>query len=212
MMKSWFALITFLLSIWMVSTQSAEETSLPAIPSEAVRLRILANSDSAQDQWLKRQVRNEIVNEMKTWVHKPKTINEARTMIQQHLPYFQQLANQTIRKYGFSYPVKVAFGQVPFPTKLYGNQVYAAGNYEALLVTIGSGQGGNWWCVLFPPLCFVDMGKGEAFPKQDAGAVLSADIAPQREVYAEGVKKESKPKSTHLEVRFLLLDELKKIF
>jgi stage II sporulation protein R len=210
-MKSWFALIILILSIWMVSFQSTEEMSLPAIPSEAVRLRVLANSDSAQDQWLKRQVRNEIVKEMKTWVHKPRTIQEARVMIHQNLPSFQQLAKSTIQQAGLSYPVKVTFGQVPFPTKLYGNQVYAAGKYEALLVTIGSGNGGNWWCVLFPPLCFVDMGKGEAFTKQDAGAVLSADIRTEREVYAESTKEETKPKSTHLEVRFLLLDELQKL-
>lgn len=210
-MKSWFALITLILSMWMVSSQSTEDMSLPAIPSEAVRLRILANSDSVQDQWLKRQVRNEIVNEMKTWVHKPSNIQEARMMIRKHIPFFQQLAKETIKKSGYTYPVKVTFGQVPFPTKLYGDQVYAAGNYEALLVTIGSGQGGNWWCVLFPPLCFVDMGKGEAFPKDNAGAVLSADIHPDNEVYAEPVKHEPTPKTTHLEVRFLLLDELKKL-
>lgn len=137
---------------------------------------------------------------------------EARQMIRQHLPLFQKLAMETIKKYGYAYPVKVQFGQVPFPTKLYGNQVYAAGNYEALLVTIGSGKGGNWWCVLFPPLCFVDMGKGEAYPKNDKGAVVSTDIEPQRQVYAEPTKEQQKAKSNHLEVRFLLLDNMKKLF
>jgi stage II sporulation protein R len=211
-MKRLVALITFFLSIWMVSSQHTEGMSIPSIPDEAVRLRILANSDSVQDQWLKRQVRNEIVNEMGTWVHKPKSIIEARQMIQKHLPEFQQLAKETIRKYGYSYSVHVQFGQVPFPTKLYGNQVYAAGNYEALLVTIGSGQGGNWWCVLFPPLCFVDMGKSEAFPKEDNGAVLSTEIEPQRKVYADPSKQENETKANHLEVRFLLLDKVKKLF
>lgn len=211
-MKKFFALITFFLSMWIISSQHTVETSIPSIPNEAVRLRILANSDSAQDQWLKRQVRNEIVNEMSTWVHKPKSIGEARQMIQRHLPMFQQLAKETIKKYGYTYPVKVQFGQVPFPTKLYGDQVYAAGDYEALLVTIGSGKGGNWWCVLFPPLCFVDMGKGEAFPKKDNGAVLSTDVRPEREVYAESSKEKKQTKANHLEVRFLLMDEVKKLF
>jgi stage II sporulation protein R len=212
-MKKFFALITFFLSIWIISSQQTVDTSIPSIPNEAVRLRILANSDSAQDQWLKRQVRNEIVKEMNTWVHKPKSISEARQMIQKHLPVFQQIAKETIQKYGYTHPVKVQFGQVPFPTKLYGDQVYAAGNYEALLVTIGSGKGGNWWCVLFPPLCFVDMGKGEAFPKNDNGAVLSTDIQPKREVYAEASKeKKQKKTKNHLEVRFLLMDEVKKLF
>ncbi|WP_037464315.1 stage II sporulation protein R [Shimazuella kribbensis] len=212
MLKKLFALITFFLSFWMVSSQHIAETSIPSIPNEAVRLRILANSDSAQDQWLKRQVRNEIVNEMKLWVHKPKSIVEARQMIQKHLPAFQQLAKETINKHGYTYPVKVAFGQVPFPTKLYGDQVYAAGDYEALLVTIGSGEGDNWWCVLFPPLCFVDMGKGEAFPKKDNGAVLSTEIRPERQVYADSAKEKKETKANRLEVRFLLLDKLKKAF
>lgn len=211
-MKKFFALITFFLSMWIISSQHTVETSIPSIPNEAVRLRILANSDSAQDQWLKRQVRNEIVKEMSTWVHKPKSIGEARLMIQKSLPVFQQLAKDTVKNYGYTYPVKVQFGQVPFPTKLYGDQVYAAGNYEALLVTIGSGKGGNWWCVLFPPLCFVDMGKGEAFPKKDNGAVLSTDVNPEREVYAEASKEKKQAKANHLEVRFLLMDEVKKLF
>ncbi|MCH5585181.1 stage II sporulation protein R [Shimazuella sp. AN120528] len=211
-MKKFFALITFFLSMWIVSSHHSVESRVPSIPNEAVRLRILANSDSVQDQWLKRQVRNEIVSEMKTWVHKPKNIAEARQMVRQHLLLFQQLAKETIKKYGFSYPVKVQFGQVPFPTKLYGDQVYAAGNYEALLVTIGSGKGGNWWCVLFPPLCFVDMGKGEAFPKNDSGAVLSTDVHPEGEVYAEAGKDKKQVKANHLEVRFLLLDEVKELF
>jgi stage II sporulation protein R len=211
-MKKFFALITFFLSMWIVSSQHTVETSIPSIPNDAVRLRILANSDSAQDQWLKRQIRNEIVNEMKTWVHKPNSIIEARQMIRKHLPEFQLLATETIKKYGYSYPVKIAFGQVPFPTKLYGDQVYAAGNYEALLVTIGSGKGGNWWCVLFPPLCFVDMGKGEAFHKRDSGAVLSTEVHPEREVYAEASKEKKQRKANHLEVRFLLMDEVNKLF
>jgi stage II sporulation protein R len=212
MFKKLFALITFFLSFWMVSSQHTAETSIPSIPDDAVRLRILANSDSAQDQWLKRQVRNEIVNEMKTWVHKPKSIVEARQMIQTHLPEFQQIAKETIKSHGYTYSVKVAFGQVPFPTKLYGDQVYAAGDYEALLVTIGSGKGGNWWCVLFPPLCFVDMGKGEAFPKKDNGAVISTDIRPERQVYADSAKGKKEAKGNRLEVRFLLMDEVKKLF
>lgn len=190
-----------------------DTTNEVGIPQQAIRLRILANSDQVQDQWLKRKVRDEIVKEMATWVHQPKTIQEARVAVRAHLTRFQQIAVQTMAKYGYTYPVKVKFGQVPFPTKLYGDRVYPAGNYEALLITLGAGKGGNWWCVLFPPLCFIDMSNGDAVPKgQDGGFTVSGD--PSNQAYA-AAKKHVQPahvKRKTVEVRFLLLDELMKLW
>jgi stage II sporulation protein R len=211
-MKRVIAMIVFFLSLCFVVSANSAQTKLPSIPNDAVRLRILANSDGVQDQWLKRQVRNAIVDHIKTWVQKPKTREQARQMIQAHLPFFQQLAADTVKKYGFTYPVHVTYGQVPFPTKLYGDQVYAAGNYEALLVTIGKGVGGNWWCVLFPPLCFVDMGKGEAFPKQSDNTVLSTELHQGTGVYAKPTESEQDSKAERLQVRFLLFDKMQKLF
>jgi stage II sporulation protein R len=211
-MKRVIAIIVFFLSLCSVVTANSAQTKIPSIPNDAVRLRILANSDGAQDQWLKRQVRNAIVEDIKTWAQKPKTREQARQMIRSHLPAFQQLADEIVRKHGYTYPVRVSFGQVPFPTKLYGDQVYAAGNYEALLVTIGKGVGGNWWCVLFPPLCFVDMGKGEAIPKQNSDAVLSTEIHQKEGVYAKPTESEQDAKAERLQVRFLLLDKMQSLF
>lgn len=195
---------------------SSKETFVPGIPEAAIRLRILANSDQLEDQMVKRKVRDEIVKEMNSWVRKPKSIQEARLAVNTHLPRFQEIADKTVARYGYTYPVKVDFGQVPFPTKLYGNQVYAAGNYEALRITLGKGEGGNWWCVLFPPLCFVDMSNGDAVPKQEAQTTPPVAIGAQ--AYAaskdeeKGVKvnKVEKAKKA-VEVRFLLFDKINEL-
>ncbi|SEM80335.1 stage II sporulation protein R [Lihuaxuella thermophila] len=189
---------------WLVGEASGDVQ----IPDQAIRLRILANSDRGEDQWLKRKVRDEVVKEMETWVKQPRTITEARQAIKQHLPRFEQIAEETVARNGFHYPVKVDFGLVPFPTKLYGDKVYPAGNYEALRITLGEGKGDNWWCVLFPPLCFVDMSNGDAVPKENQ-KTLSASIATSDQAYAAQLKQEKK---NTVEVRFLILEQLNHLF
>lgn len=155
-----FALIVMITS-WESNRTNAAVIS-PTIPEESIRLRILANSDSAQDQALKREIRDAIIVRMQDWVVGPHSLDEARAVVVAHLPEFDALVGQMIESRGYSYTHTVELGKVPFPTKMYGNEVYPAGDYEALRVTIGSGEGQNWWCVLFPPLCFVDSVSGEA--------------------------------------------------
>ncbi|SDY41072.1 stage II sporulation protein R [Thermoactinomyces sp. DSM 45892] len=193
---------------------NANANDLKSIPEEAIRLRVIANSDSSADQWIKRKVRDEIVAEMKRWAMKPKHIDEARQLIQSKLSSFQQIAQNTLRTYGIQDSVDVTFAKVPFPTKLYGDQVYPAGEYEALRVTIGEGKGENWWCVLFPPLCFIDMSSGEAIPKEvsDPTATLSASIASDHQVYEPKVEKNTSHKKKNPEVKFYLLERLSSLW
>ncbi|MGO4499931.1 stage II sporulation protein R [Paenibacillus sp. 2RAB27] len=155
-----FALILMIMC-WESNRTNAAVIS-PTIPEESIRLRILANSDSAQDQALKREIRDAIIARMADWVAQPHSLDEARAVVNAHLPEFDQLVGEMIASRGYNYPHTVELGVVPFPTKMYGNDVYPAGYYEALRVVIGSGEGQNWWCVLFPPLCFVDSVSGEA--------------------------------------------------
>jgi stage II sporulation protein R len=206
-MRIWtyLGLLLVFFGIYHMVSEPEPVQEVLAIPDQAIRLRILANSDTAEDQHVKHLVRDAVVQEIKSWVHRPKTIEEARKQIKAHLPKFQQIAEQVVRKHGYSYPVKVDFGQVPFPTKVYGNHVYPAGNYEAVRITLGEGKGGNWWCVLFPPLCFIDMGTGEAIPEQKT-TMLSASLATDRPV----VLKQPKEKET-VEVRFFLLDKISEL-
>lgn len=132
------------------------------IPKDSIRLRILANSDSAIDQAIKRYVRDAVVDEINTWVTGPQTIDQARQTIHAHMSEIEQVIGTKLSSRGFNYGFKAELSVVPFPTKIYGNKVYPAGNYEALRITLGRGEGQNWWCVLFPPLCFVDAVSGEA--------------------------------------------------
>ncbi|WP_428910117.1 stage II sporulation protein R [Niallia sp. Krafla_26] len=132
------------------------------IPNDAIRLRILANSDSEEDQRVKRLVRDEVNAEITEWVSHLTSKQEAKRVIQEGLPELQQIARDVLEQEQVNQSVKVEFGKVDFPTKLYGNYLYPAGEYEAILITLGEGTGANWWCVLFPPLCFLDFSNGVA--------------------------------------------------
>jgi len=155
-----FALIVMIMS-WESNRAQAAVID-QTIPEQSIRLRILANSDSPMDQLVKRQIRDAIVEQMNRWVKEPQGIEAARATVREHLPELSELVGSQLKLYGYSYGYKVELGQVPFPTKMYGDKVYPAGMYEALRVTLGEGAGQNWWCVLFPPLCFIDSTSGEA--------------------------------------------------
>ncbi len=138
------------------------------IPKEAVRLRILANSDSDKDQALKRKVRDEVKTQIDGWVADLTSFEEARKVIQSHIPEIEKTVKNTLKKEGSTESFQVKFGKnVKFPTKVYGNFIYPAGEYEAVLITIGKGEGANWWCVLFPPMCFLDFSSGTAVRKEE---------------------------------------------
>ncbi|WP_445488896.1 stage II sporulation protein R [Niallia sp. 03133] len=132
------------------------------IPSDAIRLRILANSDKEEDQALKRKVRDAVNKEITIWVSELTSKEEAKKLLQSKLPEIQKIAEKVIMEENVKQTVKVNFGKVDFPTKLYGEFLYPAGQYEAILITLGKGEGANWWCVLFPPLCFLDFSNGVA--------------------------------------------------
>lgn len=149
-----FALLA-LVMVWE-SNKSAQALFAPAIPAESIRLRILADSDSPRDQWIKAEIRDAIVAALTPSADDPQTLEEARGAIAGRLAEMEQLANELLRANGFDYTARAELGLVPFPAKMYGGIVYPAGEYEALRVTLGDGRGQNWWCVLFPPLCFVE--------------------------------------------------------
>jgi len=212
-----FFSIVMLMMSWegqLVDTAAAAAGSqavISQIPQESIRLRILANSDGAADQLVKRRVRDAVVEQMNGWVAQldnPQSLEEARRIIREHLPAIEEQVGQTLKQYGKNYDYQVELGTVPFPTKMYGGAVYPAGDYEALRVTLGEGKGKNWWCVLFPPLCFIDAGSGDALAK-DAGAVTTATA----KVSADGSAGDAvqvEPQET--EVRFFLWDMLVKLW
>ncbi|MED0946697.1 stage II sporulation protein R [Bacillus mobilis] len=172
------------------------------IPKEAVRLRILANSDSDKDQALKRKVRDEVKAQIDGWVADLTSFEEARKVIQSHIPEIEKTVANTLKKEGSKDLFQVKFSKnVKFPTKVYGNFIYPAGEYEAVLITIGKGEGANWWCVLFPPMCFLDFSSGTAVRKEEhvvkAESLEEGEVKTQdEEVVDVREKKEDKVKET----------------
>ncbi|MFJ7977768.1 stage II sporulation protein R [Peribacillus sp. NPDC096379] len=150
-----------IVSLYMPKVEATvDETEM--IPDEAIRLRILANSDLEADQAVKRLIRDEVNKEITTWVEDLTSLDEARTTISSNIPQIQKIAERIIAEKGLNQTVSVKFGKAEFPTKLYGQYLYPAGEYEAIVITLGAGEGANWWCVLFPPLCFLDFSNGTA--------------------------------------------------
>lgn len=134
----------------------------PIRSDDLIRLHVIANSDSPEDQALKLHVRDRLLLTFGEKFKKFPSIEQAQHTIQANLSELEKVAASEINSRGFSYKVKAQLGTYPFPTRVYGDLVYPAGNYEALRLVIGEGQGANWWCVMFPPLCFVDVSSGIA--------------------------------------------------
>lgn len=155
----------------------AQEEDVVVIPNEAIRLRILANSNSEQDQEIKRIVRDRVNAQITEWVSDLTSMEAAREKIITNLDILEATAKEVLEENGVNQKVQIRFGEVDFPTKLYGNFLYPAGKYEAVLITLGEGTGANWWCVLFPPLCFLDFSSGTAVSDgfEDKGKNVSDD-------------------------------------
>ncbi|MDD2620351.1 MAG: stage II sporulation protein R [Syntrophomonadaceae bacterium] len=123
--------------------------------SQVLRLHVIANSDNPYDQALKIEVKDEIVKMMNREFDDLNDADEARRQAIKDIPQIKKTAEQMIAERGYDYPVQVSVGDSEFPSKTYGNLVFPSGKYQAVRVIIGEGEGKNWWCVLFPPLCMV---------------------------------------------------------
>ena len=126
------------------------------IAHEIIRFHVIANSDSEKDQELKLKVKDGLVKEMAPYLSNASSITDARDILYTNLNIVEELAQDIINQNGYDYPVKVNLGPKHFPIKVYGDYTFPSGVYEALSISIGQGKGKNWWCVMFPPLCFVD--------------------------------------------------------
>lgn len=139
---------------------SYSENVNKGLADNLIRLHVIANSDSAEDQALKRDIRDVVLNFMHEQVKYSKDVEQTKYIINTNLYKIEELAQGEVNRHGKNYTVKTMLGSYPFPTKVYGDITLPAGNYQALRVVIGKGEGANWWCVLFPPLCFVDATHG----------------------------------------------------
>lgn len=166
---------TFLISLIRVNSYSKSVNN--GLADNLIRLHVVANSDSPQDQELKHEVRDAVLAYMHNEIKSSQDIEETRLIVVDRLDEITSVAQNIIREQGHKYEVKTILGTYPFPTKVYGDINLPAGNYQALRVIIGNGAGANWWCVLFPPLCFVDVTHGTVpdSVKEDLKKVLTQE-------------------------------------
>lgn len=145
------ALLLGLAAVLLTGALSLGEQT--ALSEKVVRLHVLANSDSEEDQALKLRVRDRVLAETETLLEASADRKDAEQRLTAALPELEQLAAVEIAECGYDYPVSVRLEETSFPTRTYDGFTLPAGEYLALRVLIGAAEGQNWWCVVFPPLC-----------------------------------------------------------
>lgn len=153
MKKTIFILITIFLIYYIIGVASEE---IIKIPDEAIRFRVVANSNNVQDQDVKYKVKDEVESYMSSLLQNVDNIDESRTIISTNLENINNKVTNVFNKNNYKLNYKVNFGLNYFPEKEFKGITYDAGYYESLVITIGEGKGDNWWCVLFPPLCILE--------------------------------------------------------
>lgn len=134
------------------------------ITSSVVRLHILANSDSDEDQQLKIKVRDDIIAYLDPLLESAENVEKTKEIIANNIEEIEKEAEKSIKKHGYAYNVTAVLGKSEFPQKSYNGTTFPAGKYDALKIIIGEGNGQNWWCVLYPQLCFSYSESGELPP------------------------------------------------
>ena len=147
------------------------------ISQEILRFHVLANSDSEADQSVKLKVRDEIGRYMQENMQGMENLPECMQMTREKLPEITRIAEEVLCREGFSYGVNAEIGTVDFPEKRYGSYTFPRGSYQALEITLGEGNGHNWWCVMYPNMCFA--GSVYEVIEEDAKTELRAVLTPE---------------------------------
>ena len=155
-----FSIFIFICIVLNLSGTSASANQ-ESISNKIIRFHVIANSDSDSDQALKLKVRDAVLNYLSPKLISAKNINESKIILKNNNAMILKIAKQIIKENGYSYEIISDFSRENFPIKSYGTITLPQGNYQAYRIIIGSGKGHNWWCVMFPPLCFVDITKSQ---------------------------------------------------
>ncbi len=164
-------LFCFVAGGWALLLQQDERSAtVMSNRGDYVRLHILANSDSIKDQQLKLKVRDAVIAYLTPYVKDISDAREANVIIASHQATIIEVATAVLRENGANYPVAVQMGTFEFPVRSYGSLVLPAGEYQAVRILLGQAAGQNWWCVLFPPLCFIDGANTALAPVSEAAS------------------------------------------
>lgn len=146
----------FILSLLLILTLIILNKDKIVIPKEAIRIRVIASSNSSDDQKIKVDVKNELEDEIYYLLKDVKSIDKARVVINDNLGIIDNRINELLKKNNYDIKYDLNFGYNYFPKKEYKGITYQDGMYESLVVTLGEGKGDNWWCVMFPPFCLIE--------------------------------------------------------
>jgi len=175
------AILTMTLLVFAGYLGASADTAIEAyVPDNLIRLHIVANSDSWFDQKMKQDVRDAMLVSTADLFRGLTSIDEAEKVLKARLNDVEAIARNVVASYGEDYPVKAELGIFTFPTKVYGDVVLPEGEYKALRIVLGEGQGENWWCVLFPPLCFINVAS-EAMTASEDFSLLSNEVVSSAE-------------------------------
>ena len=183
------------------------------VKNSLIRFHVIANSDSDEDQNLKIKVKNEVIDYLYPYLNDSGSLDESREIIQSKMSDVQCIAEKVIKDNNYNYGVKVQLSRENFPEKSYGNIVLPQGNYEAFRIIIGSGQGRNWWCVMFPPLCFVDESKAEVEYDKVEERINSENKADTVSEYENKESDDDKSDSDdNIQIKFKFVEIFKNLF
>lgn len=153
-------LIFVIIAIIICGIISYSRSVTDSLSQEVIRFHVVANSDLIDDQLLKQKVRDEVIEFIEPLIKECESVDDTRYILKGSLPIIKQISEEVIRDWGRDYEVYVALDKANFPSKSYGDIVLPAGEYEACRIIIGEGKGENWWCVMYPPLCYLDVATG----------------------------------------------------
>jgi len=150
------------------------------ISNNFLRLHIVANSDSTGYQLVKYQIRDSILNYISPYLKNAKNKQDAINTLNNNIDEFYKISEKILKENNLNYPIKISVGNFKFPTKDYSNFTLPEGNYDALKIELGSSSGQNWWCVMFPSLCFIDINNG--IVEENSKSILEKGLS--KESYA----------------------------
>ena len=151
-------LILFILAaIVLIQVIDSYKEDYYIIPKESIRIRIIPNSDSLEDQYIKKQVKTNIELEIENDLKNSKSITTSRKIINNNLDNYKKTIDDVLKSENKNQSFNIDYGYHYFPEKTYKGVKYEEGEYESLLITLGEGKGDNWWCVLFPPICSLEV-------------------------------------------------------
>lgn len=146
------SVLVIFLYIWIMVL--GNDPLQPSIASKILRFHVLANSDAEEDQKVKEEVRDAVGTYLRPFLEDADDLEETKQIVNEHMEEVIQIATETLQAAGYDYGVKACITTTDFPEKSYGDYTFPKGEYEALQITLGEGKGQNWWCVLYPNMCF----------------------------------------------------------